>query len=220
MGSSNNFALVIFDCDGVLVESEPLVNRLYCEALAEYGHALDYDECLAEFTGAAMKTRLDAFRERLGWIPPEDFAPRFRQRLHEAMERNLHAVPGIYEVLSNLQVPCCVASNGTPTEIAFRLKLCGLDHFFGGKIFSGTTVARPKPYPDVYLAAAADFDVDPGRCAVVEDSLPGVRAAISAGMTVFGYANAANAAELAELGAVTFSAMHELPALLAGRRRD
>lgn len=208
------FDLLIFDCDGVLVDSEPLVNRLYVEMLGELGHVLDYEQSLSEFAGAAMTTRLQAFSQRLGWTASEEFPAKFEVRLYKAMAKELLPVAGVQDVLSNLQVLKCVASNGSLKEIAFRLHICGLAHYFGNALFSGTMVPRPKPYPDVFLAAAGAFGVVPSRCAVVEDSLTGVKAAVRAGMKVFGYSAHTKACELTGAGAIAFASMDELPGLL------
>ena len=185
MNYSSFFDLVIFDCDGVLVDSEPLVNRVYVEMLGELGYTLDYSACLSEFAGAAMTTRLQAFTDRFGWVAPPEFPALFQERLYEAMTRELRPVVGVKDALSCTSGSRCVASNGNRGEIVFRLNTCDLMSHFGDAIFSGTEVSRPKPYPDVFLAAAAAFGVAPSRCAVIEDSLTGVQAAVRAGMNVF-----------------------------------
>lgn len=211
---SSAFDLIIFDCDGVLVDSEPLANRVWVEMLGEFGHFLDYDQSLAEFAGASMAARLRVFSERFGWTPPRNFPALFQTRLEKLMEQDLKPIEGIKEVLSSLRIPHCVASNGNPQEIAFRLAVCDLDQYFGDALFSATEVPRPKPHPDVFLAAAAAFHMVPDRCAVIEDSLPGVQAGVRAGMTVFGYAPHADAYRLQEAGAIVFSSMDQLPELL------
>src|SRR6266540_4921742 len=118
---SVHFDLIIFDCDGVLVDSEPIVNRVFVEMLGELGYALDYEATLREFSGAAMRTRLETNQQRLGWSPPAGFVRHFERRLLDAMRRNLQPVPGIREVLNQLRRPWCAASNGTPDEMRFRL---------------------------------------------------------------------------------------------------
>lgn len=208
--------LIIFDCDGVLVDSEPLVNRLYAEMLAEAGHVVDYEQSLHEFAGAAMSTRLEVLSPRLGWAPPADFAAQFMARQEALFARELKPVPGITQILAQLDTPCCVASNGARAEIVFRLETCGLQSFFGDRIFSGVEMPRPKPWPDVYLAAAAAFTAQPARCLVVEDSVTGVTAAVRAGMFVLGHAAHSKAQDLRAAGAaLTFTDMQDLPELLA-----
>jgi HAD superfamily hydrolase (TIGR01509 family) len=139
----------------------------------------------------------------------------FRQRLFQIMAKELRPVAGVREVLSALGTRRCVASNGDPDEIVFRLKTCGLDVYFDGAIFSGTQVPRSKPYPDVFLAAAQAFNVDPARCVVIEDSVTGVTAARAAGMRVFGHAALTATSALANAGAIPFTSMSELPSLLS-----
>ncbi len=208
------FDLVIFDCDGVLVDSEPLANQVYVQMLAEHGHHLDYQTSLREFSGAAVYKRLEVTSQKLNWTPPETFLPAFFERLEKLSEKELKPVKGIYELVESLPVPVCVASNGARAEIVFRLKLANLTEFFGDAIFSGLEVPHPKPAPDVFLAAAKAFNAPPSRCIVVEDSVPGVTAAVCAGMKVYGHAAITPAKSLQDAGATPFADMMELKALL------
>ncbi len=220
MGRSS-FDLVIFDCDGVLVDSEPLVNRAFVEVLAGEGVRVDRQACLERFTGASLASRVAAIRMEHGWRPSERFERDFEARLEELVAGDLQAVSGVSEVIADLQLRRCVASNGTLTEMTARLARIGLLESFAPHLFSATERARPKPFPDVYLHAAATMGVSPECCAVVEDSTPGARAGIAAGMTVFGYAQTSDrGAELSRLGAHVFTSMEQLPALLAEGRRD
>ncbi|HSD37706.1 MAG TPA: HAD family phosphatase [Rhodocyclaceae bacterium] len=214
MAHAAEFDLLIFDCDGVLVDSEPLVNQIYADMLAELGYAVDYEESLHEFAGAAMSTRLRVLSQRLGWSPSPDFANQFTARQTAVFAEKLRPVAGINKVITGLSTPFCVASNGNREEIVFRLQTCGLLHHFQNAIFSGTETPRPKPYPDVFLAAANAFNVEPQRCVVIEDSVTGVTAAIRAGMRVFGHAVHTSAAHLSDAGATPFASMSELAALL------
>lgn len=208
------FDLIIFDCDGVLVDSEPIVNRLFVEMLGERGFSLDYEQVLREFSGASMASRLDAMRHRLAWATPPEFVEAFDRRLAQAMERELRPVPGVQEALARLGGRWCVASNGSHQEMRARLGLTGLLHHFEPHLFSATEVARGKPAPDVYLHAARRMGVAPPRCAVIEDSLAGVQSGIQAGMQVFGYARLTSPSVLRDAGARVFEHMSELPRLL------
>jgi HAD superfamily hydrolase (TIGR01509 family) len=214
-----SFELLIFDCDGVLVDSEPLVNRIYVDMLREDGLVVDEADMLRRFSGAAESTRLAALKQELGWVPRADFATEYRDHQAKLMGSELVQIRGISALLEDLRIPICVASNGAGEDIRIRLGLAGLSHFFGDALFSAEDLGRPKPLPDIYLHAARHFDVEPARCAVIEDSLPGVQAARAAGMTVFGYAALTPADQLAAAGALPFFAMEEIPALLARAAR-
>jgi phosphoglycolate phosphatase len=212
--NNTSFDLVIFDCDGVLVESESLVCKIYVQMFAEYGFSLDYNQTLQKFYGVTLSNRLKVSAQELNWNPPEDFIPIFNQRLLDLSERELKTIPHIHELIESLSVPICVASNGTREEIVFRLKAARLTERFGSAIFSGMEVPHPKPAPDVYLAAARTFNIHPSRCVVIEDSLLGVTAGVRAGMKVYGHATFNSAESLQAAGAVPFSNMLELKAIL------
>jgi HAD superfamily hydrolase (TIGR01509 family) len=206
--------LIIFDCDGVLVDSEPIINRVFVQMLAEYGHPLDYDLTLREFSGAAMADRLATMQRRLHWSPAPDFRSDFDRCLLDALERELRPVPGVLPVLHSLEWPWCVASNGSHDDLRTRLGLAGLLERFNPRLFSASEVAHAKPAPDLFLHAAAVMGATHDRCAVVEDSVRGVQAGLSAGMTVFGLARLASPDVLREAGAIVFEDMALLPDLL------
>jgi HAD superfamily hydrolase (TIGR01509 family) len=210
------FDLVIFDCDGVLVESEPLACQVYIQLFAEYGYGLDYAETLQKFHGTTLTERVETTSRELGITPPEDFISVFNARLSALTEHALQPVPYIHNFIESLTVPICVASNGTRDEINLRLKVTGLTHYFGKSIFSGMEVPSPKPAPDVYLAAAQSFNINPTRCIVIEDSVLGVTAAVTAGMQVYGYTAFNSAEALQAAGAIPFSSMLEMKETLAG----
>ena len=208
------YDLVIFDCDGILVESEELACRIYVDMFREHGHVLDYKETLHKFYGMTLENRLKISEQELGWKPPVDFVSTFHTRELELSETELKTVPHIHELIKSIALPKCVASNGSRKEILFRLRIADLLDHFGGAIFSGTEVAHPKPAPDVYLAAAQSFNVAPERCIVIEDSVLGVTAAVSAGMKVYGYASFNSPETLSTVGAIPFSTMLEMKELL------
>jgi len=210
-------ALVIFDCDGVLVDSEPISNRVLAETLTEYGLPTTTEESIRTYMGRTMASCLAIAADKLGRPLPEDFMRAFRDRSFAALAREVEPVPGIHGVLAHLrraQTPHCLASSGPHEKIRLTLGQSGLLEHFEGRIFSAVDVARGKPHPDVFLHAAEQMGVAPGSCAVVEDSPFGVEAAVAAGMQVFGFSGPSGVAALARRGAEVFSAMEDLPVLL------
>jgi len=212
--NKTSYDLIIFDCDGVLVDSEPLANQVYVEMLAEHGFEVNYDEYLQKYSGAAITSRLASTSQLLNWTPPVDFYPVFNSRLSLLTEKELKPVDGIHELLESLSVPVCIASNGSRSEVMLRLRIAKLSQYFGEAIFSGVDVAHPKPAPDVYLAAAHSFNILPARCIVVEDSILGVTAAVRAGMKVYGHAACTPDESLREAGAIPFANMLELKSII------
>ncbi|MBK6794207.1 MAG: HAD family phosphatase [Anaerolineales bacterium] len=212
------FELAIFDCDGVLVDSEPLANRVFVQIVREHGFNLDEPTYLRKFSGITLPDRISAIAEELNWTPPKNFLSVFNERLIAITEKELRVVEGIYELLESLRVPLCVASNGTRDEIDLRLRLSKLAPFFGEAIFSGMEVPNPKPAPDVYLAAALAFGVPPSRCIVIEDSIPGVTAGVRAGMRVYGHAALTPVKKLEAAGAIPFMTMMELKNVLLNKQ--
>jgi HAD superfamily hydrolase (TIGR01509 family) len=212
-------SLVIFDCDGVLVDSEPIANRVLAEALNEAGYAISLDEAVARFVGRSMASVIAMVETDHGRSLPEGWLEDCQARTFEAFRRDLLAMPGMEEALKRISVPVCVASSGAPDKIAHSLSLTGLDRFFDGNLFSASMVARGKPAPDLFLYAARTMGVEPEQCLVIEDSVPGVEAAVAAGMRVLGFvggghADAALESRLESAGARVFSEMIELEALL------
>ncbi|MFF0539737.1 HAD family hydrolase [Streptomyces coelicoflavus] len=213
------YDLVIFDNDGVLVDSEPISNRLLAGYLTELGHPTSYEDSLRDYMGGAMHRVHDLVLERTGRRLPEDFDDVFHGRVFAAFERELEPVPGAVGVLEKLTadgVAYCVASSGSHERIRVGHRKAGLDRWFDDRrIFSSQDVGRGKPAPDLFLHAAGRMGVAPERCAVIEDSLLGVQAAVAAGMDVYGFTAMTPAAKLA--GATRlFADMGELADLLAG----
>ncbi|KPC88490.1 hydrolase [Streptomyces sp. NRRL WC-3753] len=213
------YDLVIFDNDGVLVDSEPISNRLLAGYLTELGHPTSYEESLRDYMGGAMHRVHDLVLERTGRRLPEDFDDVFHGRVFAAFERELEPVPGAVGVLEKLTadgVAYCVASSGSHERIRVGHRKAGLDRWFDDRrIFSSQDVGRGKPAPDLFLHAAGRMGVEPERCAVIEDSPLGVQAAVAAGMDVYGFTAMTPAAKLA--GATRlFADMGELADLLAG----
>ncbi|EDY16405.1 HAD-superfamily hydrolase, subfamily IA, variant 3 [Chthoniobacter flavus Ellin428] len=208
-------SLVIFDNDGVLVDSEELSTQMLVDAAREYGPlAMELSEAMRLFRGRKMAECVAVLSERLGHPLPEDFTPNFRARQAEAFRHRLKPIPGIHEVLWEIRMPVCVASNGPREKIALALSVTGLLPFFEGRIFSSYELGTWKPDPGLYLHAAAEMGVAPADCVVVEDSVLGVRAGIAAGMRVLAYIAAGDAEEFHVPGVTRFERMSELPALL------
>jgi HAD superfamily hydrolase (TIGR01509 family) len=209
------FDLVIFDCDGVLVDSERLQNEVFVAMLHELGIEITMAGMFEQFVGHSMAYCMALVERMLGRPPPADFLPRLQARTFEAFRDGLQPVDGIVEALDRLALPTCVASGGDHDKIRFTLGHTGLWSRFEGRIFSVVDVPRAKPHPDVYLHAARTLGAAPARCAVVEDTPVGVTAAVAAGMTVFGYARLTPAAHLAAAGAHRlFTDMRILPEML------
>ena len=185
------FDLIIFDCDGVLVDSELLSVEADLACLSEEGLDLSAEEILDRYTGISMAGMLADLESRFRRTFP-DFADRHRRRLHALFETGLKAIPGIAEVLASLACKACVASSSTPERLRHALTLVGLFDRFHPHIFSAIEVARGKPAPDLFLHAAEQMGVPPPRCIVIEDSIPGVAAAVSAGMTAIGFTGGAH----------------------------
>ncbi len=197
-----NPALIIFDLDGVLVDSELLSARAISEILAEHGVAITVAEVAARFTGLTDREIADWVARETGRPIPADFPARAERRTLELFDGALQPIPGALELLQAIALPVCVASNSPPERVARSLSAAGLSaHFPEGTYFSAAAVARPKPAPDVFLHAAKTMGATPGDCLVVEDSPTGVRAAAAAGMTVLGFVGAGHVADPAALGA-------------------
>ncbi|MBV2153403.1 HAD family phosphatase [Kitasatospora sp. SUK 42] len=211
--------LVIFDCDGVLVDSEVIAVRVLVRLGAELGWPLTEAEAIERFVGRSEAANHAMVAERLGEETATAFDRRFRELHAEAMDAWLTPVDGLPEALDAITLPTCVASSGTHEKMRHTLGRTGLYDRFAGRIFSATEVGRGKPAPDLFLHAARTMGVDPAACLVVEDSLPGVTAARAAGMRSLGYAGGVTAAQrLAGPGTVVFESMRELPGLIAAHR--
>ena len=208
--------LVIFDCDGVLVDSERLAVRIDVRVLAELGWILTEQEVVERFMGRTHEYMVSEIEAFLGRPLAPDWEDPFHQLYRDAFAAELQPVEGVVEALDRITLPTCVASSGTHEKIRFTLGLTNLYDRFAGRIFSASEVARGKPAPDLFLHAAKRMGVDPAACAVVEDSRYGVEAARAAGMLALGFAGGLTAAEhLQGPGTIVFTEMRELPSLLA-----
>jgi HAD superfamily hydrolase (TIGR01509 family) len=208
----NQAALIIFDCDGVLVDSEPIANRVLHRVLAGIGLEMSEEEVMRAYIGRSRAGCVALTEEKLGRPVPQDFVAGWNAALFAAFERELQPMPGVGDLLRRLPLPSCVASNSSEDRVKVALRATGLLAAFEGRVFTADAVARPKPAPDLFLHAARVMGVEPARCTVVEDSPGGVRAAIAAGMTVLGYAGGshADAQALRTAGAQVFTDMDSL----------
>lgn len=221
------FEAVLFDCDGVLVDSEPITIGVLRDMLEELGWKLSLQECTALFIGKMVKDEAAIIEARTGVPLTDAWLARFRARRNESLERDLLAVRNVHAAVASIherhQGRIACASGADRFKVELQLRKVGLLNYFEGRIFSGIELPRSKPAPDVYLAAASALSAAPGRCAVVEDTITGVTAGVAAGAKVFAYSppEAGHDAPeaLRSAGAVhVFTDMGQLPAILEAWR--
>lgn len=221
---TQRFDAVLFDCDGVLVDSETITNSVLRDMLEELGWKLSLAECMRIFVGKAVKDERALIEARTGRPMAEEWFVQFRERRNEGLVARVQPIANVVDTVAQLsdrfrgRLACCSGADRFKVEL--QLTKCGLMPFFEGRVFSGHETPRSKPFPDVYLAAMDALGVRADRCAVVEDTVTGARAGIAAGATVFGYsppeAGHDAPAALREVGAhVIFTDMAQLPLLLA-----
>jgi HAD superfamily hydrolase (TIGR01509 family) len=214
-------ALVIFDCDGVLVDSELIACRVLAEGLAEAGIAIAAEDIAERYVGLSAPAIFADLEARTGRSVPDGFAERLRPRLEAAFAAGLSAMPGLAALLASITVKVCVASSSSPARLRHSLSLTGLLDRFHPLVFSAEQVARGKPAPDLFLFAAGSMGVPPEACWVIEDSLAGVAAARAAGMKAIGFTGGSHCRpdqeeRLRRAGASAIVArMEDLAALLA-----
>lgn len=213
------FEAVLFDCDGVLVDSEPITSGVLREMLGELGWHLSPQECMQMFVGKALKDEVAIIAAHTGRDLDATWLTQFQQRRNVALMEQLTAIPHIHDAVhrihahQNARIAC--ASGADRFKVEMQLRKVGLIDYFDGRIFSGYETPRSKPFPDVYLAAADALKVLPQRCAVVEDTVTGVNAGVAAGAAVFAYVPLGDGAALRDAGAVEiFSSMADLPLLM------
>ncbi len=181
---SGGIDLIIFDCDGVLVDSEGLSAGVLLDLLANHGVAADFDYFCVNFLGRSFPTVAEDIRRSFNVALPPTFETDYRRHLLAAFEEGLQPTPGMVGVLEALELPYCLATSSSPERCGRSLAVTGLESYFAGRIFTASMVRRGKPAPDLFLHAAAVMDHPPERCLVIEDSLPGIEAALAAGMHV------------------------------------
>jgi len=210
------FDLVIFDCDGVLVDSERVVHEVFGNFIRSLGASLDAARMNELFLGRRLDDCVRIVERMIGASVPREALDRYRAERDRVLREQVRPIDGVREVLEGLTVPYCIASSGDHAKMRTTLGATGLLPLFEGRLFSGTEVARGKPAPDVFLLAAERMGAAAARTAVVEDSVNGVLAGCAAGMTVLGFAGLVPAKDLAAAGAFrTFTHMRDLPGLLA-----
>ncbi|MGH3716394.1 MAG: HAD family hydrolase [Micromonosporaceae bacterium] len=195
---------VVFDCDGVLVDSERLSNQVFADVVTAEGLPTSFDDAVSRYLGRSSAECAEEIARELGRPLRTDLIGEYERRCAAAFETELAAMPGVAALLDALvavAMPRCVASSGTPAEIALRLELTKLGHYFDRHVYSAAMVPRGKPAPDLFLHAAAQLGVDPRGCVLLEDSPAGVRGGKAAGMTVVGIASLIGPDRLAEAGA-------------------
>ncbi len=215
-----DLGLVIFDCDGVLVDSERLTVVVEARMLTEMGWPISVEEVVRRFVGGSSEAMLAEIERHLGADLTAEFDRRSSDEIVAAFHAELQPVDGVrplVEALHRRGVATCVASSGSHRKMELTLGLTGLMPLFHGRVYSASEVERGKPWPDLFLHAAAAMGVDAGRCVVVEDSVNGASAAAAAGMTCYGFAGGLTPSdELAATGAITFDTMAELGRTLLG----
>lgn len=224
---ANPIELIIFDCDGVLVDSEPLAMRILVTALAKQGIEITTDLAYRDFLGRSMTTIASSIEASYGRPLSPASHQAMRSDLYELYRQELRANPGLPEILPKLPIPFCVASSSIPERIRLSLELTGLLPFFENHIYSATMVENGKPAPDLFLHAAAAMNTDPSRCLVIEDSPAGIEAAQAANMRVFAYLGGGHVVPggleklIQQLRPdVIFSDMHKLPDLVGSPRTE
>ncbi len=205
---------VIFDCDGVLVDTELISNTVLAGLLTDAGCPTSLELCLRDYRGRSLTSVMELAAARHGASLPGDIPERYYDAVEARFARELEPIAGVVAALDAIDLPMCVASSGPHRKMAVTLRATGLWERFEGRIFSATEVAHGKPAPDLFLHAARRMGFDPASTAVVEDSVPGVQAARAAGMRVLAFAADADAAALAAAGGAVFDDMAHLPDLL------
>jgi HAD superfamily hydrolase (TIGR01509 family) len=224
---TGRFEAVLFDCDGVLVDSEGITNGVLRDMLEELGWALTREECMRIFVGKAVQDERALIEAHTGQPLTEEWFVRFRERRNEGLVARVQPIRGAVDAVASVserlagRIACCSGADRFKVEL--QLRKCGLMPYFEGKVFSGHEMPRSKPAPDVYLAAMELLGVAHRRCVVVEDTITGVTAGVAAGATVFGYSppeagHDAPGALRAAGASLVFTDMAQLPALLDGAR--
>jgi len=206
---------IIFDCDGVLVDSETISAKIFQQMAKQLGFDLDYEIAIKEFAGASMPENLNFIENNIEDDLPEGFEKEFRRRTYKAFKTELKAIDGVHQLIEKVKVPFCVASSGPVEKIRLNLTTTKLINKFEGRIFSSYDIGSWKPDPGIFMYAAKKMGYSPNECVVVEDSEAGIKAAVSGGFKVFALANKKKKNNFEQLGATVFYTMQELESLLA-----
>ncbi|GGD29186.1 HAD family hydrolase [Hyunsoonleella pacifica] len=203
----SKYKCIIFDCDGVLVDSEFIAISVLVNMANALGTDIDVKECLISFKGKSLKPCMDLISKHLGKPLPSNFESEYRKRTFEAFRKGMKPIKGVKHLVENLKIPFCVASSGPENKIRLNLEVTGLLPYFEGNIFSCYTIQKWKPEPDVFLWAAQTMGFKPKECLVIEDSVFGVNAAKAGDFDVFGYTEHDYKNELQGLATKTFDNM-------------
>lgn len=210
----SKYKCIIFDCDGVLVDSESIAIGALVEMANTLGAEIKFERAFLELKGKSMTFCMQYIAERIGKALPENFELEYRSKTFKAFKAQLKPIKGVKTLLKALNIPFCVASSGPENKIRLNLETTGLLPFFEKHIFSCYTIGKWKPEPDVFLWAAKAMGFQPEECLVIEDSLPGIKAAKAGGFDVFGYTEHDYNNNLSALATKTFSKMDELLKLI------
>lgn len=208
------YKCIIFDCDGILVDSEEISTSILIQMANEIGANIKMEYALKNFTGKSLKSCLDYIEKQIDQPLPNRFEKEYRSRTFSAFKTDLKPINGIKELLNKITVPCCVASSGPVDKIRLNLTTTNLIQKFEDRIFSSYEISSWKPNPEIFEYAAGKMGFEPNQCAVIEDSLAGVQAGVKGGFDVYGLANDKNKVELEKAGAKVFFEMNELYKLL------
>ena len=223
------FDAVLFDCDGVLVDSESITNRVLCTMLNEAGWAISQEQCTRDFIGKTVRSQAALIESHTGRPLTDAWMAEFYERRNMALRAELVAIEGAVEAVKQIHALCdgriACASGADRAKVEMQLAQVGMATYFDGYVFSGHELPRSKPFPDVYLAAARALDVDPARCLAIEDTVTGVQAGVAAGAKVWGYFPAdqghASSEQLLDAGAAcVFGHMGDLPAMFEAVRKS
>lgn len=221
MPSRRDIELIIFDCDGVLIDSEIIASREHTRVLNDDGFGISLAEIMERFTGISSADMYAVLEDEFGRKIPGDHHERVKRAVLDAYKTDLKPINGIHAAISQINSKICVASSSIPAKLEFGLKSTGLFDIFAPNIFSAVQVARGKPSPDLFLHAARTMQIDPVRCVVIEDSIAGTQAGVAADMTTIGFTGGSHctfghAERLLHAGAkTTLSDMRQLPDLLS-----
>ena len=210
----SKYKCIIFDCDGVLVDSEPLGNQVMVEMANQYGANIDLNYAYSHFKGNSLKNCIDKISELTDKQIPNDFEYQYRKRSFEKFRKDMQPIDGVRSLIENLTIPYCVASSGPENKIRLNLEVTGLLSFFENRIFSCYTINKWKPDPAVFLWASETMGFTPKECLVIEDSPIGVEAAVQGGFDVYGFTAHDYKGELQKSSTKTFNSMIKLLELL------
>ncbi|WP_298339506.1 HAD family hydrolase [uncultured Algibacter sp.] len=210
----SKYKCIIFDCDGVLIDSESIAIKVLVDMANDLGANMDFQESLINLKGKSLNLCMNVISKRINNLLPVHFEQDYRINTFEAFRKGIQPINGIKDIVENLNIPFCVASSGPENKIRLNLEITGLLPFFEGNIFSCYAIQKWKPEPDIFLWAAKSMGFKPNECLVIEDSVSGVKAAKFGGFDVYGYTEHDYNNELEALATKTFDSMNVLLGML------